>query len=140
MFDELNCDDCSGMTSFRSSGVEDAAGRLGELRQAGAIDAVVHERAPPLGDDEAHVAQDLQVVRDRRLAQREVIGDVADTDRFLACRQEVEDADAGRIGEGLEPGGVGLGIGSVDRRRTRRGAAGLLQDGDGGTFKRGRHG
>ena len=102
------------MTSFRHSGVENAAGRVGELSQTVPIDAIVHERAPPLRDDKAHLTQDFQVVRDRWLAQRKVIGDVADTDGFLACREEVEDANASGIGEGLEPGGVGFGIsGSV---------------------------
>ena len=63
-------------------------------------------------------------MRDRRLAEREVIGDVADADRFFTGGQEVEDADAGRIGQGLEPGGVGLGIRLGDGRRAGRGAAG----------------
>ena len=70
------------VASFPRLGVEDAAGGLGEFREAGAIDAVVHEGAAPLGDDEAHVAQDFQVMGDGRLAEREVIGDVADADRL----------------------------------------------------------
>ena len=48
-------DECERKPSFRS-GVEDAAGGLGEGLEAGAIDAVVHEGAAPLGFHETHVA------------------------------------------------------------------------------------
>jgi hypothetical protein len=42
-----------------TSGVENAAGRVGELGQAVLVDPVVHEGAAPLGDDEADIAQDF---------------------------------------------------------------------------------
>ncbi len=45
------------MTPFRRSAVEDATGGVGKLGQAVLVDAVVHERPSPLGDDEADVAQ-----------------------------------------------------------------------------------
>ena len=69
MFDALARHMYSGMTSFRGSGVEDTTGGVRELGQAVLIHAVVHEGAAPLGDDEADVTQDLQVMRDRRLAR-----------------------------------------------------------------------
>ena len=103
------------------------------------IHAVVHEGAAPLGDDEADVTQHLEVVGDRRLAEREVIGDVADADWLLAHGQQVENADAGGIGQGLEPGGVRLGLRFRDRGCAGRRAAGLIKHGDGRSFERRGH-
>src|SRR3712207_3021483 len=86
---------------------QDAAGRVGELGQAGVVDAVVHVGAAPLGDDEADVAQHLEVVGDGRLAEGEAVDDVADADRLGAPGEQVEDADAGRVGERSEERRVG---------------------------------
>ncbi len=79
------------------------------------------------------------MVGDGRLPQREVIGDVTDADWFRARGEEVEDADAGGIGEGLEPGGVGLGVRLGDGGRAGRRAAGLIEDGNGRALEGGRH-
>ena len=103
------------------------------------IDAVVHEGAAALGDDEAHVAQHLQVVGDGRLAEREVIGDVADADRLVTGGQQIEDADAGRIGQGLEPGGVRLRLGLRRRSACPGGCSKAAPGCDGRSFEGGRH-
>jgi hypothetical protein len=80
------------------SAVQDVAGGLGELGQAGLVHRVVHERAAALGDHEADVTEDLEVMRDGRLLERKVRDDIADADRFLALGKQVQDPDPGRIG------------------------------------------
>ena len=87
--------------------------RLGERRHerrvegpAQPLDRLGHEpvvrpRAAPLGLDEACLAQEPEVVRDRRLGEGERLGEVADAAR-LAGREPVHDRDAGRVGERLE--------------------------------------
>ncbi len=47
-------------------------------------------------------------MRDRRLAERELVDDVADADRRVVAGEEVEDADARRVRERLEPARVFL--------------------------------
>lgn len=122
-----------------SLGVEDAAGRVGEPGKTGLVDLVVHEGATPLGDNEAHVAQHLEVMGDGGLPQRKVRHDVADADRFMALGQQVQDADPGGVRQRLEPGRVDLRFGLLDGGCSGRNAARLGGHHDGGLIKDSRH-
>ncbi len=64
------------------------------------IDGVVDLTAGAPRPDEAHAAQQAQLVRYRRLADADEGRDVANAE--LARRERVEDADAGRIAQGAE--------------------------------------
>src|SRR4051812_37521152 len=81
-----------------------------ELEQAaarGAIERVVDPGAAPLRRHQAGLAEDLEVVRDRRLGQLEMTLDVAHA-KLRAGREEPYHLEARLIPEGLEELGVGL--------------------------------
>src|SRR5690348_2870773 len=88
------------------SDVHDAAGGAGKLGEAIAVHAVIHEGAATFGQDEARVAQDFQMMRNGGLAQPKMLDDVTNADRIAIGGKQVEDADARRIGERLEPAGI----------------------------------
>src|SRR4051794_11145679 len=63
---------------------------------------IIRPDAPLLAVDEANLAQDTQVMADRRLALREMLVDLADTQRRALLRQQIEHAQPCRIGQRLE--------------------------------------
>jgi len=69
---------------------------------------------------EPGLAQQLQVVRDRRLG--EVEGGVQVADAALARGEPVDDRDPRRVGERLEARRQALGIGGIERLRRRAAA------------------
>jgi hypothetical protein len=62
------------------------------------VDLVDAPRADLAVDDEAGVLEDLEVLRDRRPADRQLAGELADRPRPL--HQALEDGLAGRVAEG----------------------------------------
>ena len=60
---------------------------------------VVGELASPLDEDESGASQAGEMTRDEGLTHAGEIGEVADTE--IAGRQEIEEAEPGRVGAGL---------------------------------------
>src|SRR5579863_1081553 len=83
---------CSGLY------VHDQPRRARKFGQALAVHAVIHESAAPLRKYKARLLQDFQVMRNCRLADREMLHDVADAHRLTVGRQQIQDADARGIG------------------------------------------
>jgi hypothetical protein len=92
--------------------------------------SVIHERAAALGVDEAGIAQNFQVMRNRGLANRKVLDDVADANRLTIGGEKAENADSDRIGEGLEPGRVFASVCVRELRRRGPGATGTVVCGE----------
>ncbi len=88
---------CSSSRRLTRSADEDRAQALDRLRH----EPVERPRPAALRLDEASLAQQAQVVRDRRLRELERGRQVADAD-LRRRREPVDDRDAGRIREGLE--------------------------------------
>ena len=86
--------------------VKNHAGSVGKFRQALAVHAVIHERSAPLRKHEPAVAKNLQVMRYRRLLNGKVLYDLANADRIVVAGEQVENANAHRIGKGFEATGV----------------------------------
>src|SRR5204862_6483506 len=74
----------------------------------------VDPRPASLRLDHAGLAQDPQVVGDRRLADSTAVGEIAGTDRGVAG-ELADDRQAGRIGERLEQTDVGVDEGGLLR-------------------------
>src|SRR4051794_38251485 len=89
---------CRCRRRARVSSAQRAAQRVDRLRD----EAVVRPRASPARVDETRLAEDLEMVRDRRLRELERRREIADTD-LVRSRENVDDRHAGRIGERLEP-------------------------------------
>src|SRR5215475_5740109 len=84
-------------------GLARAAEREGQRLHRLRNETVEREGAAPVGDlDQAGLAQDLQVVRDRRLREAERV-ELADAGRVPA-RQAVDDRKPRRVSERLEAG------------------------------------
>ena len=87
----------------------------GEGGQATGIDLVAAEGPGVLDGDEPHLGEHLEMVGDRGLANPDLLDDLADRHRLIAAGQQVQDLDAGRVGEAAEPAGVVLGVLPVKR-------------------------
>ena len=81
----------------------DQLGGGGEAVKAAVVDPPPARVADPFHMDEAGLAEDLQMVRDGRLADVEGVDDLADVHRPRLGGQQVQDQDAGRVAERLEP-------------------------------------
>src|SRR5262245_14971536 len=77
--------------------------------QAAGVDPVAAGGPGVLDGDEAHLGEQLEVVGDRRLADADLPDDLADGHRPVAGGEQVEDLDAGGVGQTAEPTGVVLG-------------------------------
>ena len=88
---------------------------------------VVRPRPSSRRLDEPRLAQDLEVVRDRRLRELEGLGEVADTD-LVSRRERVDDRNPRRIGERLETRRELFSGGAIERLGLRT-AADRLENG-----------
>ena len=95
-----------------------------EARKATGCEAIVHPGAAPLGRDQTGLAQQPQMVRDRRLGQVESGFDVTHAEGSVGASQEVDHLEACGIAERLERGCVFAEPFSV-RARRRWAASGL---------------
>jgi len=64
------------------------------------LHAVADARTIDLAADEPSALEDLQVLRHRRLRERELVHDVA-TDAGVAAHEKPQDLDPGRVADGL---------------------------------------
>ena len=85
-----------------------------QLEDVVIVDRVVHLAPGAAGPDQAHPAQQAQLMRHCRLADPDMLGDVAHAE--LPAREGVEDADPGRVAEHAKRLGQGL-----DRPRREKG-------------------
>ncbi len=79
-----------------------------------------------LAVDQSGLAQQFQMVTDRRLILVELVGDVADTQRLPLLREQVEHAQACGIGEYLQAPGERDRLRKRQAGCGRRGAAGII--------------
>jgi hypothetical protein len=87
----------------------DDVGGGGEGCQTTGVDLVAAGGPGVLDGDEAHLGQQLEVVGDRRLPNADLLDDLADGHRPVLGRQQVQDLDAGGVGQAAKPAGVVLG-------------------------------
>ena len=102
--------------------------RLGEdgaqLGEACASQRVPGPVAALLRVDDARGGENPQMVADRRLADTDVLGDIADACRAVRARpQQRDDLQASGVGDRLEKDGELLGGLPIDGRAQSRGAA-----------------
>src|ERR1700722_10378426 len=87
--------------------VHDQACRVREFSQAFQVHAVIHKCAAALCQYEARRAQDLQMMRNRRLPNRKMLHDVAYANRIAIRREQIQNPDPRGISQRLEPSGIG---------------------------------
>ena len=87
----------------------DIAGELAEPRDRLRSERVADPRPPPFAIDPTGVAEDLEMVRDGRLADVAARREVAGAD-LRGVAQLAQDRQPGRVGGGLEEQDVGVGL------------------------------
>lgn len=88
--------------------------RLDATKRSG-VDAVADARAVYVATDETCILEDLQVLRDSRLGERQLVHDIAAYAHILAD-QNAEDLHAGGVSNRFgEPRELIIGFGALDR-------------------------
>src|SRR5262245_6202001 len=98
----LSCIEIFRYTSEKNSAAADELLELDQQVERVVLERVVDPRAAPLRGHEAGLAQDLQVVRHRRLRKIKVALDVAHAELCARCREEADNLEPGLVPEGLE--------------------------------------
>src|SRR5689334_20148952 len=89
-----------------------------ECVDAALVDPNERARSATLGEHESSALEMLEMMRDGRLAHLERVDDLMHGHRLGVRREQIEDLDAGRVSQALEPARIQLRQRTIDNHRS----------------------